>query len=80
MATVSTHAGASLFVGSHPLASFSFSLPPRPVTYPSEQQRRIIELEDRVGSHNYHPLPVVLSKGAGPHVWDVDGKQYVQRT
>jgi ornithine--oxo-acid transaminase len=47
------------------------------VTYASENQRRIIELEDRVGSHNYHPLPVVLSKGAGPHVWDVDGKQYL---
>ena len=33
-------------------------------------------LEDRYGAHNYHPLPVVLSRGAGPLVWDVDGKQY----
>jgi ornithine--oxo-acid transaminase len=47
------------------------------VSYPSEKQRKIIELEDKVGAHNYHPLPVVLSKGLGPHVWDVDGKQYL---
>ena len=35
-----------------------------------------IEKEERFGAHNYHPLPVVLSKGKGVHVWDVDGKQY----
>src|SRR6476661_8768060 len=35
-----------------------------------------IDLEDRYGAHNYHPLPVVLSKGKGVHVWDVDDKQY----
>lgn len=35
-----------------------------------------IELEDKHGAHNYHPLPVVLSKGKGVHVWDVEGKQY----
>lgn len=33
-------------------------------------------LEDQYGAHNYHPLPVVLSKGKGVHVWDVDGKKY----
>lgn len=33
-------------------------------------------LEDRYGAHNYHPLPVVLAKGEGVHVWDVEGKQY----
>ena len=33
-------------------------------------------LEDRYGAHNYHPLPVVLSRGEGVHVWDVDGKRY----
>ena len=32
--------------------------------------------EEKYGSHNYHPLPVVLSKGEGVHVWDVDGKHY----
>jgi len=36
-----------------------------------------IELEDKFGAHNYHPLPVVIAKGNGVHVWDVDGKQYL---
>jgi len=35
-----------------------------------------IELEERHGAHNYHPLPVVLERGEGVHVWDVEGKQY----
>ena len=35
-----------------------------------------IDLEDQHGAHNYHPLPVVLEKGEGVLVWDVDGKQY----
>ncbi len=34
------------------------------------------DLEDRYGAHNYHPLPVVLSKGEGVYVWDVEGKKY----
>mmetsp|Transcript_6591 Transcript_6591/g.19340 ORF Transcript_6591/g.19340 Transcript_6591/m.19340 type:complete len:438 (-) Transcript_6591:237-1550(-) len=33
-------------------------------------------LEDKYGAHNYHPLPVVLAKGEGIKVWDVDGKEY----
>lgn len=36
----------------------------------------LIALEDRYGAHNYHPLPVVLSRGKGVFVWDVDGKKY----
>ena len=35
-----------------------------------------IALEDKYGAHNYHPLPVVLAKGEGVFVWDVDGKRY----
>lgn len=35
-----------------------------------------IELEDKYGAHNYHPLPVVLSRGEGVFVWDVEGKRY----
>lgn len=35
-----------------------------------------IELEDKYGAHNYHPLPVVLDKGEGVFVWDVEGKKY----
>lgn len=37
---------------------------------------QLIELENRYGAHNYHPLPVVLEKGEGVYVWDVNGKQY----
>ncbi len=36
----------------------------------------IIALEDKYGAHNYHPLPVVLSRGEGVYVWGVDGKKY----
>jgi len=35
-----------------------------------------IELENKYGAHNYHPLPVVLSRGKGPRVWDAEGKEY----
>jgi len=38
--------------------------------------QELIALEDKYGAHNYHPLPVVLSKGEGVYVWDVDGKRY----
>ncbi len=36
----------------------------------------LMELEERFGAHNYHPLPVVLEKGKGVYVWDVEGKKY----
>ena len=36
----------------------------------------LMQLEDKHGAHNYHPLPVVLAKGEGVYVWDVEGKQY----
>lgn len=35
-----------------------------------------IDLEDQHGAHNYHPIPVVLEKGEGVYVWDVEGKRY----
>ena len=35
-----------------------------------------MEREDQFGAHNYHPLPVVLERGEGVHVWDVEGRQY----
>ena len=35
-----------------------------------------MDLENKYGAHNYHPLPVVLSKGDGVYVWDVEGKKY----
>ena len=36
----------------------------------------IMEMENKYGAHNYHPLPVVLSKGEGVYVWDVEGNKY----
>ena len=46
------------------------------VTMEKKSAEQLIELEDKHGAHNYHPLPVVLSKGEGVYVWDVDGKRY----
>lgn len=36
----------------------------------------LMELEEKYGAHNYHPLPVVLEKGEGVYLWDVEGKRY----
>jgi ornithine--oxo-acid transaminase len=36
-----------------------------------------IELEDRYNAHNYHPLPVVLNRGKGVHVWDLEEQRYL---
>lgn len=38
--------------------------------------QKAMELENKYGAHNYHPLPVVISKGEGAKVWDAEGKQY----
>lgn len=50
-------------------AQLSSPSPPNPHQY--------VEREDRYGAHNYHPIPVVLSRGQGAFVWDVDGKRYL---
>ena len=42
----------------------------------SKNSQYFIELEEKHGAHNYHPLPVVLDKGEGVFVWDVEGKKY----
>ena len=42
----------------------------------SAASQHYLELEEQYGAHNYHPLPVVLNRGKGVHVWDVDNKQY----
>lgn len=42
----------------------------------SAKTQAYIDLEDQYGAHNYHPLPVVLEKGEGVYVWDVEGKRY----
>jgi ornithine--oxo-acid transaminase len=41
-----------------------------------ENSQHYIDLENQYGAHNYHPLPVVLDKGEGVFVWDVEGKKY----
>ena len=38
--------------------------------------QQYIDLEEKYGAHNYHPLPVVLNRGEGVFVWDIDGKRY----
>lgn len=38
--------------------------------------KQAIELEDKYGAHNYHPLPVVIARGEGVYVWDVEGNRY----
>ncbi len=42
----------------------------------STRTQHLLELEDKYGAHNYHPLPVVLTKGRGVYVWDVEDKRY----
>jgi len=42
----------------------------------SEKTRYYLELEEKYGAHNYHPIPVVLERGEGAYVWDIDGKRY----
>ena len=41
-----------------------------------QNSEQAIQLEDKYGAHNYHPLPVVLAKGEGVFLWDVEGKKY----
>jgi ornithine--oxo-acid transaminase len=48
----------------------------RMVTVSEKRSEALINLEDKFGAHNYHPLPVVLEKGEGVFVWDVEGKKY----
>src|SRR5690606_9849730 len=43
----------------------------------SAKTTEFIELEDRLGAHNYHPLPVLIEKAEGVWVTDVDGKRYL---
>ena len=45
-------------------------------TVTASRAAQLMQLEDQYGAHNYHPLPVVLTRGEGVHLWDVDGKHY----
>jgi ornithine--oxo-acid transaminase len=46
------------------------------LVYGTSSSRESIELEEKYGAHNYHPLPVVIAKGEGAFVWDPEGKRY----
>lgn len=46
------------------------------MTSPTDRSLHYLELEEKYGAHNYHPIPVVLTRGVGVHVWDVDGRRY----
>ncbi|HUR11399.1 MAG TPA: aminotransferase class III-fold pyridoxal phosphate-dependent enzyme, partial [Flavitalea sp.] len=48
----------------------------KPAMINTELSQYYFDLEAAYGAHNYHPLPVVLSKGKGVFVWDVEGKRY----
>ena len=46
------------------------------MTETATKSERLMDLEDNYGAHNYHPIPVVLERGEGVYVWDVEGKRY----
>lgn len=46
------------------------------MTDTSTRSELLIDLEDKYGAHNYHPIPVVLERGEGVYVWDAEGKRY----
>jgi ornithine--oxo-acid transaminase len=46
------------------------------MTETTTRSEQLMDLEDKYGAHNYHPVPVVLERGEGVYVWDVDGKRY----
>ena len=45
-------------------------------TATSARAAELMQLEDQYGAHNYHPLPVVLNRGEGVYLWDIDGRRY----
>jgi len=45
-------------------------------TTSTTRSQELMQLEDQFGAHNYHPLPVVLTRGEGARLWDVEGKEY----
>jgi len=46
------------------------------VSTENSRSEAVFAREQKYGAHNYHPLPVALSRGEGVHVWDVEGKRY----
>lgn len=52
------------------------SQPKEASTTNTSRSEAVFAREQKYGAHNYHPLPVALSRGEGVHVWDVEGKRY----
>jgi ornithine--oxo-acid transaminase len=57
-----------------PLLNLCINTYPMPAT--ATKSAHLMELEDKFGAHNYHPIPVVLERGEGVFLWDVEGKRY----
>ena len=72
LASSRTHFGKRLHCGS----KLAVSRAPSTASFSSKTAEELIELEDKHGAHNYHPLPVVLAKGKGTKVWDINGREY----
>jgi len=69
----------TLAVISRPCSAASGPLPsskPYPISELDEKSKKVIQKESKYGAHNYHPLPVALSRGQGVFVWDVAGNRY----
>ncbi len=59
-----------IFVSYHKIKNMSA------ISHETYNPEYFIQLEDKYGAHNYHPLPVVLERGSGVYLWDVEGKKY----
>src|SRR4029078_7427387 len=66
---------ARIFPGFHFTFTFSIFFMST-ISAMTDRSAHFLHLENEYSAHNYHPLPVVLEKGKGVHVWDVDGKRY----
>lgn len=68
---------ASRVTGIKPIRALQKRIPVPSPTGVTRRAQRYIDLEDKYGAHNYHPIPVVLDRAQGVHVWDVDGNRYL---
>lgn len=69
------HGASALLAPEQPAAAAPANARARPSVCPIHAPQ-FIDREDKYGAHNYAPLPVVLSRGEGVFLWDVEGKRY----
>ncbi|WP_315814907.1 ornithine--oxo-acid transaminase [Paraflavitalea speifideaquila] len=69
-----THAGPCCYSLTHFFTLISICM--QSTMMMSDKTKYYLDLEEKYGAHNYHPLPVVLTRGQGVFVWDVDNKRY----